>query len=84
MYRFWITKIFQTRILFETNKFHQGGGLAAGGPGQLPPLPPLIRPCLQHRAPATLPKVFNEEHVCMLSRGSKAFGLLQRFLKNFL
>jgi len=31
-------KNFQTSILFETNKFHHGGPLAAGGPGQLPPL----------------------------------------------
>jgi len=33
-------KIFQTSILFETNKFHDGGSRASGGPGQLPPLPP--------------------------------------------
>jgi len=33
--------IFHTSILFETNILHHGGLLAAGGPGQLPPLPPL-------------------------------------------
>jgi len=36
LYRLWTTKTFQTSILFETKKFHHGG--------QLPPLPPLIRP----------------------------------------
>jgi len=34
-------KIFQMSILFETIKFHHMGPLEAGGPGQLPPLPPL-------------------------------------------
>ena len=34
-------KIFQMIILFETIKFHHMGPLEAGGPGQLPPLPPL-------------------------------------------
>jgi len=33
-------EIFQTSILFETNKLHHGGPHAAGGPGQLPPFPP--------------------------------------------
>jgi len=41
LYRFWITKIFQTSILFETNKFDHGGPPCCGGPVQLPPLPPL-------------------------------------------
>jgi len=39
-------EIFQTSILFETNKFHQGGPLTAGGPGQLLPLPPPLNPAL--------------------------------------
>ena len=34
-------EIFQTSILFETNKFHHRVPLVAGVPGQLPPLPPL-------------------------------------------
>jgi len=34
-------KIFKMSILFETNKFHHGGAPCSGGPGQLPPLPPL-------------------------------------------
>jgi len=34
-------KIFQSSILFETNKFHLGGPLAAGAPGQLPRCLPL-------------------------------------------
>jgi len=34
-------EIFQTSILFETNKFHHGGPPYSGGPGQLPPLSPL-------------------------------------------
>ena len=49
LYRFWITKIFQTSILFETNKFHHGGAPCSGGPGAIAPFaPPLIRPCLNH------------------------------------
>jgi len=45
MYRFWITKIFQTSILFEINKFHHGGPPWSGGPGAISPVaPPLIRP----------------------------------------
>ena len=49
MYRFWITKIFQTSILFEINKFHHGGPPWSGGPGAIAPVapPPLIRPCHQ-------------------------------------
>jgi len=47
LYRFWITKIFQTSILFETNKFHHGGGpLQPGAQGNCPRCPPLI-PALQ-------------------------------------
>jgi len=41
LYLFWIMTIFQTNILFKTSKCHHGGPLGAGGPGQLPPLPPL-------------------------------------------
>jgi len=40
LYLFRITTIFQTNILFKTNKCHHGGPLRAEGPGQLPPLPP--------------------------------------------
>jgi len=40
LYRFLITKFFKS-ILFETNKFHHGGPLTAGVPGQLSPLPAL-------------------------------------------
>ena len=42
MYRFWTTKIFQTSILFEINKFHHGGPPWSGGPEAI--APPLIRP----------------------------------------
>jgi len=42
--------IFHTSILFETNIFHHGGPLAAGGPGQLPSFPP-VNPAL---VPATI------------------------------
>jgi len=51
LYRFRITKIFQTSILFETNKFHHGGPLAAGGPGQLSPLPSPFNPDLAVTSP---------------------------------
>ena len=34
------------RVLFETNKFHHGGPLASGAPGQLPSLPPPLNPAL--------------------------------------
>ena len=56
LYRFWIvsllTKIFQTSILFETNKFHHRGSPCSGGPGQLLPLFPLIRPCMPADTPS--------------------------------
>jgi len=38
-----MTTIFQTNILFKTNKCHHGGPLGAEGPGQLPPLNPALR-----------------------------------------
>jgi len=46
LYLFRITTIFQTNILFKTNKCHHGGPLGAEGPGQLPPVSPL-NPALQ-------------------------------------
>jgi len=33
-------------VSFKTSKFHHGGPLEAGGPGQLPPLPPSLNPAL--------------------------------------
>jgi len=45
LYLFWITTIFQAKILFKTNNIITGGPLGAEGPGQLPPLPP-INPAL--------------------------------------
>jgi len=38
LYRFKITKIFQTSILFETNKFHHGGPPCSGGLGEIAPV----------------------------------------------
>jgi len=53
LFRFWITKIFQPSILFETNKFHHGGPPCSVGPGAIAPVaPPLIRPW--PRAPRSL------------------------------
>ena len=46
LYLFWITTIFQTNVLFKTNKCHHGGPLGAEGQGQLPPLPPPLNPAL--------------------------------------
>jgi len=40
LYRFWIATIFQRSNLFKTIIFITGGPLRAGGPVQLPPLPP--------------------------------------------
>jgi len=41
------SQIFQTSILFETNKFHHGGPPCSRGPRAIAPVvPPLIRPCL--------------------------------------
>ena len=48
MYCFWITKFFKRVFYLKQINFITGGPLTAGGPGQLPPLPPsLIRPCVQ-------------------------------------
>jgi len=38
--------IFQTNILFKTNKCYHGGPLGVEGPGQLTPLPPPLNPKL--------------------------------------
>jgi len=54
-----MTKIFQTSILFETNKFHHVGPLAAGGPEQLPPLSPL-NPHLSQHLPRRSGKHYSE------------------------
>jgi len=42
LYLFWITTIFQTNILFKTNKCHHEGPLGVEGPGQLPPFNPAL------------------------------------------
>jgi len=39
LYRFWIT-IFETNILFKTNKCHHGGPPWSGGPGAIAPVAP--------------------------------------------
>jgi len=44
LYLFWITTIFQTNILFKTNKCHYRGPPWSGGPGAIALLIPLIRP----------------------------------------
>jgi len=35
LYCLWITKIFRTSILFETNKFHHRGRPCSRGPGTI-------------------------------------------------
>jgi len=46
VYLFWITTIYQTKILFETNKCHHGGPLERRTRRNCPHWPPLIRPCI--------------------------------------
>jgi len=52
LYLFWITTIFQTNVLFETNKCPHGGPLGTEVPGQLPLLlPPPLNPDLETPRP---------------------------------
>jgi len=91
LYLFWIT-IFQTNILVKTNKCHHWGLLGAEDPGQLSPLPPLIRPCctiisVRHPWSALTSDICSSSCVFelfyfVLSESWRATGWLQPVVRN--